>query len=77
MFPGALAFLAFLDSEYTYVKSSFPPMSKKDPITNRTSAEAWMLIVEDLTKYRRYSKSPDNDVGCGGALYVYHACHGA
>lgn len=63
LFPGCLAFLVFIDSEWTHVKSSWPPMSEKAPIDNRISCEAWMLlslkpemlIVEDFTKDRRFT----------------------
>ena len=61
IFPGTLAFLNIIGAECTYIKSSWPPMERKDPIDIRISVEAWMLlslepemlVVEDFTKDRR------------------------
>ena len=61
IYPGTIAFINFIGRDSTFLKSTWPPMERKDPIDIRLSVEAWMLlsldpemlVVEDFTKDRR------------------------
>jgi len=62
LFPGTLSYIIFMDSEYTYVKSSFPPMLQKPPVDRRVGLASWtllslkpeMLVVEDMKIDKRW-----------------------
>jgi len=66
LFPGTVSFIIFMDSEYTYVKSSCPPMLQKVPADRRVAVASWMLlslkpemlVVEDMSIDKRWVWPP-------------------